>query len=63
MKLFSKRASVPFLLSLRLCKAAMVMDDIGRVFLWMLGRFVGPRDEAAHGANPVTQPAAPAPAE
>ena len=41
----------------------MVMDDIGRVFHWMLGRFIGPRDEAAHGANPVTQPAAPAPAE
>jgi multidrug efflux pump subunit AcrB len=41
----------------------MVMDDIGRVFLWMLGRFIGPRDEAAHGTNPVTQPAAPAPAE
>ena len=41
----------------------MVMDDIGRVFLWMLGRFIGPRDEAAHGANPVTQTAAPAPAE
>ena len=41
----------------------MVMDDIGRVFLWMLGRFIGPRDETAHGANPVTQTTAPAPAE
>jgi multidrug efflux pump subunit AcrB len=41
----------------------MVTDDIGRVFLRMLGRFIGPRDEAAHGTNPVTQTAAPAPAE
>ena len=41
----------------------MVMDDIGRVFLWMLGRFVGSRDEAAHGMNPVNQAAASAPAE
>ena len=41
----------------------MVMDDIGRVFHWMLGRFVGPRDEAAHGTDPVNQAAAPAPAE
>ncbi len=41
----------------------MVMDDIGRVFHWMLGRFVGPRDEAAHGADPVKQAAASVPAE
>ena len=41
----------------------MVMDDIGRVFHWMLGRFVGPRDEAAHGADPVNQAAASVPAE
>ncbi len=37
----------------------MVMDDIGRVFHWMLGRFVGPRDEAA----PADQAASAAPAE
>jgi len=41
----------------------MVMDDIGRVFLWLLGRFVGPRDEVAHGTAPVNQAAALAPAE
>ncbi len=41
----------------------MVMDDIGRVFHWMLGRFVGERDEAAHPAGPVKQATAPAPAE
>jgi len=41
----------------------MVMDDIGRVFRWMLGRFVGLRDEAAHTADPVQQPGASAPAE
>jgi hydrophobe/amphiphile efflux-1 (HAE1) family protein len=41
----------------------MVMDDIGRGFHWMLGRFVGPRDEATHGAAPAIQAAVPAPAE
>ena len=41
----------------------MVMDDIGRVFHRMLGRFVGSRDEAAHGTAPVNQAAASAPAE
>ncbi len=41
----------------------MVMDDVGRVFHWMLGRFVGARDEATHAAGPVKQPTASAPAE
>ncbi len=37
----------------------MVMDDIGRVFGWSFGRFVGPRDEPAGGAGSAS-PAAPA---
>jgi multidrug efflux pump subunit AcrB len=41
----------------------MVMDDIGRVFHWLLGRFIGPRDEAAHGTNLGNRAAASAPAE
>jgi multidrug efflux pump subunit AcrB len=41
----------------------MVMDDIGRVFYWTLGRFVGPRDEAALAVDPAQQPRASAPAE
>ena len=41
----------------------MVMDDIGRLFHRMLGRFVGSRDEAAHGTAAVNQAAASAPAE
>jgi multidrug efflux pump subunit AcrB len=41
----------------------MVMDDIGRVFHWTLGRFVGPGDEAALAVDPLQQPSASAPAE
>ncbi len=41
----------------------MVMDDIGGVFHWLLGRFVGPRDEAAHAGEAQKPDAAPAPAE
>jgi hydrophobe/amphiphile efflux-1 (HAE1) family protein len=40
----------------------LVMDDIGSVFHWLLSRFAGPRDEAAHEGEPAKQPA-PAPAE
>jgi hydrophobe/amphiphile efflux-1 (HAE1) family protein len=40
----------------------MVMDDIGRFFHRLFGRFVGPRDETAHGAGPFEK-ASPAPAE
>ncbi len=41
----------------------MVMDDIGRLFHWLLGRFVGARDEAAHAAGAVDRPTVSAPAE
>ena len=41
----------------------MVMDDIGRVFYWTLGRFVGPRDETALAVDPLQQPSASAPGE
>ncbi len=47
-----------------------VMDDVGRVFGWIFGRFVGPADEpdaagaahAGHGAPPLLLPADAAPA-
>jgi hydrophobe/amphiphile efflux-1 (HAE1) family protein len=38
----------------------MVMDDIGRLFGWMLGRFVGPRDEPVHGIDAIQAPPQPA---
>jgi HAE1 family hydrophobic/amphiphilic exporter-1 len=41
----------------------MVMDDIGRVFHWLLGRFIGPRDEVVHTADPLKHAPAPVPAE
>ncbi len=41
----------------------MVMDDIGRLFHWLLGQFVGARDEAAHAAGPGNRPTVSAPAE
>ncbi len=42
----------------------LVMDDVGRVFHWLLGRFVGPKDDPAHAIeNAGPQAAAPAPAQ
>lgn len=38
----------------------MVMDDIGRVFRWIFGRFVGPRDEPGEEIKELNAPPRPA---
>jgi hydrophobe/amphiphile efflux-1 (HAE1) family protein len=38
----------------------MVMDDIGRVFRWIFGRFVGPRDEPGEEIKELNAPLRPA---
>jgi len=37
-----------------------VMDDVSRLFAWIFGRFIGPKEEDHHPAEPVHPPARPA---
>jgi hypothetical protein len=34
----------------------MVMDDVGRLFRWIFGRFIGPKDEAEPDAGKMEAP-------